>query len=394
MQRRGELLDLMAVKRETSWNKIEVKATLLYEGKPKEGGIYQILHKENRRKYIGSAGVFEIRWQSHLSELRKGTHHNKFLQNDFNKSGEDKFEFSIVEIVSGTRDERLKREQFYLDLLWEECSLDANKKYNHVRTAVITLPRIKKNKIAINWNWFLGPDGKEYVVETLDTFCKIKELSFDEMTKLVSREITEYKGWSIREKSDIFKVIVNKETGIEIDTSSETLASVAIKIGMSSTSHLSKLLIGKRKSVGSWSVKNRVYVPRPNKGKVCRLLSPDNEIFDVNNIKLFAKEHDLNIDSLRCVANGDKLEHRGWIKYFGESSRTNIDTEKAVRWRAKYDKQAKSYHLVNPDGVITEIFNMSRFCRERGMHKSYMFALYKGRWPTAYGWTRAPEVAT
>lgn len=380
----------MARKRETpSWNKVEIKATLLYEGKSKEGGVYQILHKENGRRYIGSTGVFETRWPEHLRDLRGGTHHNKFLQNDFNKSGEDKFEFSIVELVSGTKKQREDREQFYLDLLWEDSAIDTNKRYNHVRTAALPGPRKLKSSIAINWYWFSSPDEKEYVVENLDAFCKTNELSLVEMTKLISGEIIEYKGWSIREKKDICKIILNKDTGLEVDASADPLASLARKLNIYQ-SHLSKLLIGKRKSVGPWSVKNRVYVPRPNKGKVCRLLSPDNEIFEVNNIKLFAKARGLRAGSLCDVVKEQKLEHRGCILYLDENSRSNAISEKALRWRKKYDKMAKSYRLVSPDGVITDIFNMTRFCRENDLCKQSMLALHKGQGMSAYGWTRVP----
>lgn len=379
----------MAKRRLSSWNKIEVKATLLYEDKHKEGGVYQILHKENGRKYIGSTVEFEGRWRGHIRDLRGGTHCNKFLQNDFNKSGEDKFEFSIVEIVVGALQARRDREQFYLDRLWEESALDTDKRYNHVRTAVLAEPRKLKSNTAINWHWFLSPDGKEYVVETLPAFCKTFKLSLSEMTKLVSKEILEYEGWSLREKKAIFKTIVNEDTLQEIDCSSCFIADKARDLGVQQ-SHLSKLLNGKRKSVGPWSVKNRIYISRPNKGKVCWLLSPENGVVKVNNIKLFAKERGLSPYALRKVALGKQLEHNGWIRYLKhEDSREVVKTATEAWKRKKYDKQAKHYRLVSPDGVITDIFNMARFCRENALCKQSMLALHKGEGMSAYGWTRA-----
>lgn len=47
--------------------------------------------------YIGQTNDYWSRVTSHLSALRRGVAANKYLQASFNKHGEDKFEFSIVE---------------------------------------------------------------------------------------------------------------------------------------------------------------------------------------------------------------------------------------------------------------------------------------------------------
>jgi group I intron endonuclease len=60
--------------------------------------IYKIENKANGKFYIGSTiRKKHIRKYEHFSMLRSNTHCNKYLQNSWNKYGEENFEFSIVE---------------------------------------------------------------------------------------------------------------------------------------------------------------------------------------------------------------------------------------------------------------------------------------------------------
>jgi len=87
----------------------------IYYGQSKKPGIYKIINTTNGRIYIGSAKEFKRRFAGHLRSLRKETHHNKFLQADFNKCGEDAFEFHVVEVMPGNnRNKRLRIEQKYI----------------------------------------------------------------------------------------------------------------------------------------------------------------------------------------------------------------------------------------------------------------------------------------
>lgn len=63
-------------------------------------GIYRITNVTDGKSYIGKTGMnFGDRWDSHRSLLRNGRHYNPYLQNAWNKYGEDNFEFSVVEVV-------------------------------------------------------------------------------------------------------------------------------------------------------------------------------------------------------------------------------------------------------------------------------------------------------
>jgi len=61
--------------------------------------VYQILNKSNGKIYIGETLCGEIRWKQHLWRLRSNSHINPKLQKDYDKFGEEAFEWSIIKEV-------------------------------------------------------------------------------------------------------------------------------------------------------------------------------------------------------------------------------------------------------------------------------------------------------
>ena len=85
--------------------------------KPKSG-IYQIRNTENGKVYIGSTNNLHERKRSHFKSLQKNKHHNKHLQNVYNKYGRKIFVFEVLEeIFDASEEELLKIEQYYINIL-------------------------------------------------------------------------------------------------------------------------------------------------------------------------------------------------------------------------------------------------------------------------------------
>ena len=68
----------------------------------KVSGIYTITNKVTGKLYIGESLDIYRRWhKEHIPKLRKNLHYNSGLQSDFNKYGEENFEFEILERYLG-----------------------------------------------------------------------------------------------------------------------------------------------------------------------------------------------------------------------------------------------------------------------------------------------------
>ncbi len=73
-------------------------------------GIYQIVNTITGDCYVGSAVDLQIRKAKHLRDLRKGTHHSRYLQHAYNKYGENTFTFIFLEEVERDRKLLFQRE--------------------------------------------------------------------------------------------------------------------------------------------------------------------------------------------------------------------------------------------------------------------------------------------
>lgn len=78
------------------------------------GGIYKIVNTINGRLYVGSSISFNDRFASHIRELNKGTHKNRYLQRAWIKYGASSFEFEILESVDD-KTLLIEREQHHID---------------------------------------------------------------------------------------------------------------------------------------------------------------------------------------------------------------------------------------------------------------------------------------
>lgn len=79
-----------------------------------EYNIYKIICKVNNKEYYGRSQEVEKRFRAHKNMLRSNTHRNMYMQEDWNKYGEEMFEFIIIETFK-TLEESIKSEQNYID---------------------------------------------------------------------------------------------------------------------------------------------------------------------------------------------------------------------------------------------------------------------------------------
>lgn len=95
-------------------------------------GVYVISNTIDGRQYVGSTVTFKRRFRDHARFLRDGKHQNKYLQNAWNKYGEEAFVFSVIEYVADAS-KLIEREQAWMGEL--------KPKYNLCKYAGNTLGR-------------------------------------------------------------------------------------------------------------------------------------------------------------------------------------------------------------------------------------------------------------
>lgn len=95
-------------------------------------GIYKITCKANNKFYIGSSKNIKYRWQVHISELRGNRHHSHYLQNSYNKYGEESLEFTILVELHEYNEELLRMiEYYYIEELQPQFNVASPTVYNN-----------------------------------------------------------------------------------------------------------------------------------------------------------------------------------------------------------------------------------------------------------------------
>jgi group I intron endonuclease len=99
----------------------------------KAGYIYEIRNKLNNKVYIGSTTNDNRRKKEHFNELRKNRHHSNYLQNSFNKYGEENFEFKVIaKFTDIDRKKLFEEEKYYMN---KYNSMDSAFGYNMVEVS-------------------------------------------------------------------------------------------------------------------------------------------------------------------------------------------------------------------------------------------------------------------
>lgn len=88
-------------------------------------GIYKIINLIDNKVYIGQSINIKCRFDSHKSNLKNNHHSNIYLQNAWNKYGEENFKFEILEEC--TENKLDEREQYWLNFYG---GLNSDNNYN------------------------------------------------------------------------------------------------------------------------------------------------------------------------------------------------------------------------------------------------------------------------
>ena len=97
----------------SKYHKLNIFEDLESEVENSNCGIYKITNLKNNKGYIGQSSDIKKRWRNHKFELKNNIHNNPYLQNAFNKYGEEAFEFRIIEKTS--KENLDEAEEYWID---------------------------------------------------------------------------------------------------------------------------------------------------------------------------------------------------------------------------------------------------------------------------------------
>ncbi|HNB52959.1 MAG TPA: GIY-YIG nuclease family protein [Anaerolineales bacterium] len=269
-------------------------------------GVYQIRCVSNGKIYIGSTNRMAHRWGQHKRKLRNGNHHNIYLQNAWNKYGEDSFEFSVLEYAEASN--LLEIEQRWID---QTGCIDKNIGFNIYDQA--GSPGDSQVQV---WEGFIDPEGNEVTIVNLFDFCRQNALDFPSMHRLAmgKSKLKSYKGWTHKNsprKRDFIKThtgFINPD-GVPVAPITN-LAAFCRENGLDDT-HMIAVAKGRILSHRGWThVNGRESLNQPK--TYTGFIAPNFQRVTITNLSAFCRENGLDVVHMREVKAGRRKSHKGW----------------------------------------------------------------------------------
>ena len=262
----------------------------IYNGYSLKSGVYKITNTQNNRVYIGSAKEFKRRWKQHAWALMRNKHSNSFLQSDYNKCGKDVFVFEILELIDGSKEKRIERENHFIEIYFDNkvnC-------YNLISKAFSCEGRKLKNpeetrkKMSAAHKGVSRSDETKLKIAQANTGKKHSDetknkLSLIHKGKIVSDETRKKMSDALKGKK------MPKEFGEKI----------------SKTRKIKKL--APTNEVRAKALKAN--------SKIWHFVNPEGNVIYITNLNAYCKQNNLCATRMYAVAHGKENTYKGYKKY-------------------------------------------------------------------------------
>lgn len=328
-------------------------------------GIYAILNTANGKIYVGQTKDREGfcgRFEEHRLKLRQRAHYNNYLQNSYNKYGEEVFRFRILEICDDKDDLNVKEKGWMLELktMYDQNGYNMNlENYNGRKTEL----RQKEFEL-------ISPKGEIIKSKNIHEFAKQHGLHETSIGRVINGKARSHKGYrSCHPLAKRKKHIFISPEGKDIEV--ENLRDFCLKNGLSECS-MYNLRKGKQKEHRGWRCKDG-FIFRENIAEY-EILSPDFIIYKFKTKKGFAKKMGVSENTIAHGIKKHKRAMNGWsstqYKYI---ILQNLKTKELIRLKTTRD--GIKYGL--------QMLALQRLLREKTKsHKGYK--LYKEKDPFVF----------
>lgn len=195
--------------------------------KERISGIYLIINIINNKKYVGSSNDIYHRFVKHRSALKRNTHRNLYLQNAWNKYGENNFRFYIIEKCNFSQLE-LKEN------CWINFFLSYKRDFGYnIQPRALNKQHSEETKIKIgkaNKKAWKGRRPEQWII---DKMLKNKPLEMSKETKAkISKNHAKFwkgKTFSKEHRQKLSLALTGKRLGLKLSQDKRNLLSEAHK---------------------------------------------------------------------------------------------------------------------------------------------------------------------
>ena len=336
-------------------------------------------------KYIGQSIDIYDRKQSHEYELKGKYHFNNKLQRFVSKYGIETLSFSIL----------MKCPESELDF-WEKWFIKSFDTY----------------KTRINFNQTPGGESggqnlKKCILQNMKTneiveFPSIKEFSekygisphaisslLSGKTRYIYDWYNPNGGW----KPKYYNVISPDNQDFIVI---ESKVFEFCREHNLSTSGFNEMLVGNCNFYNGWHRPDSIKLAsnRFRYGKF-KLVSPEGNLYEGENITAFAKEHGLEQSLLNYVILGKRFHHKGWRKYEDGMELKPFDDKEPWKRQSKKRKDNRvnnvpkgKYKFINPNGEVISTDCLSDLAKQHNLKIHCLSNIWRNIHNKHRGWTK------
>jgi len=214
------------------------------------------------------------------------------------------------------------------------------------------------------------PQGKRRTGKNLKQFAERNQLDYDGLRAVLDGRLCSYKQWTKWKGGKKKRTYALRSPPPDLtEYEVENLSAYAAEWELDATC-LSRVCRGQLSHHKGWTWNP----PKPPKVRKFRLLSPQNEWVEGENLRQFARMRGLDSTALTKVLQGKQTHHQGWRK-------------ENVPWVAR--RSICTYQLINPAGGLVQGENLEALCQQFGLQHSSMWEVNEGNQAEHRGWRKA-----